>query len=223
MTKKKKMKKNRLFLLVFLMALCSCSSTEYWKLRLEVSEKASLNLDKFQEIAITNFLVKKGTKDFNINKEIKDYFTFELSQKTEKKISSNDISIEKEDLFEKEDFWKNLSSDLPKTVLFTGSVEYSEETRKALLKKEKKRFDDPFPSESKLARRTFYSLQLNLYLIDAQSGKTLYKRNFKETKSYKNPNQTAHFAFFDLIQNVKDKLFFKILGRERIQERYLIK
>lgn len=217
------MKKNKLLLLVLFIFLYSCSSSEYWKLRLEVSEKASLNLDQFQEIAITNFLVKKDTIDFNINDEIKDYFTFELGQNMDKKISSKDITIDKEELFEEEGFWKDLSSELPLAVLFTGSVEYSEETRRALLKIDKKRFDDPFPSETKLAKRTFYTLHFNLYLIDAQSGKTLYKRNFKESKSYKNPNQTAHFAFFDLIQNVKDKLFSKILGRDRIQERYLIK
>ncbi|MCK4429779.1 MAG: hypothetical protein KAW19_00605, partial [Candidatus Aminicenantes bacterium] len=66
-------------------------------------------------------------------------------------------------------------------------------------------------------------LNIDIYIIEAQSGKTLYKRNFKETKSYKNPNQTAFFAFFDLMQSVKDKLLRNLFGESRIQERYIIK
>ena len=143
------MKKNKLLLLVLFIFLYSCSSSEYWKLRLEVSEKASLNLDQFQEIVITNFLVKKDTKDFNINDEIKDYFSFELSQNMDKKISSKDITIDKEELFEEEGFWKDLSSELPQAVLFTGSVEYSEETRKALLKKRQDTLRRSFPLRNK--------------------------------------------------------------------------
>ena len=104
----------------------------------------------------------------------------------------------------------------------TGSAEYTEETRKALLKKAKKRYEDPFPSQSRLEERKFFTLNVNLFLIDAQSGDALYKREFKETKAYDNPNQTAYFAFFDLVQQVKEKLLRTVLGAEQLQERYLI-
>jgi hypothetical protein len=59
-------------------------------------------------------------------------------------------------------------------------------------------------------------------MIDAKTGEILYTRNFKQTKHYINPNQTAYFAFFDLIQIVKTKLFQAFLGEELLQERYLL-
>lgn len=222
-TKRTKMKRIKLLSLVGLLILYSCSSSEYWKLRFEVPTKAALNLDEFKEIVITKFLVKEETKQFNLNKELTDYFAAELEQKFNGKISSSTASLEKEELFQNEEFWKDLSSDLKEAVFFTGSVGYTEEVRKALLKEGKRKFEDPFPSGKRLVQRKFYTLNIDIYIIEAQSGKTLYKRNFKETKSYKNPNQTAFFAFFDLMQSVKDKLLRTLFGESRIQERYIIK
>jgi len=216
------MKKNRFILLIIILILSSCASNEYWKVRIEVSQKPAVNLDKFKEFIITDFFVKKETKNFNINNELKDYFTTELGQTLENKISSKEIPLEKEDVFKDEDFWKNLSVDAKESVLFTGSIQYTQETRKALIKKLKKEQESPFPSESKFAQRKFYTLHLEVYLIDTQTGKIVYKRNFRETKAYKNPNQTAYFAFFDLVKNIKDKLFAHMLGIKKIQERYII-
>lgn len=216
------MKKAKIALLLALLFSFSCASSNYWKLKIEVPERIALNLNQFSEIVITNFYIKKETKDFDLNQELVDYFSFEMGQKFKGKVSSKKISFEKEKPFEKEDFWKNLSPALEKAVFFTGSAQYTEEIRKAILETKKTRVDDPFVSERKLAERRFYTLNLDLYLIHTKTGEALYKRNFKESKGYKNPEQTASFAFFDLIQRVKVKLFRKVLGEDRIQERYLI-
>ena len=218
-----KMKKGKLILLSSLFLLFSCNSSGSLKLRIEVSEVPSLNIDQFQEIGITNFMIKEDTKDFNLNDELKDYFSSELVRNFEKKINMRDITVDNDKLFEDEEYWQDISSGSTHAVLITGSVRYNQEIRKALIEEEKTRHNDPFSSKTELAQRTFYTLQLDLYLINSQSGETIYKNSFKETKKYKNPNQTAHFAFFDLIQIVKEKLFYDLLGRERVQERYLIK
>lgn len=219
---KKKMKKNEIFLLLFLLILYSCATTEYWKLKMEIPGKSTADLDSYKNVILTNFLELEETKGFDINDEILDYFSYEIEQTFKNNVSTKTVSLE-EDVFENENFWKNLSEDSEKTVYITGTVKYTEETRKALLKREKRQFQDPFPSQTKLAKRSFYTLLLDLYLIEAGTGKTLYSRKFKETKSYKNPNQTAYFAFFDLIQAIKDKLIDDVLGKEKIEERYLIK
>ena len=223
MKKKAKMKKSKLILLSSLFLLLSCNTSESLKLKIEVSEMPSLNIDQFQEIGITNFMIKEDTKDFNLNNELKDYFSSEFVRNFEKKVSIRDITVDNDEFFENEEYWQEVSSGSTHAVLITGSVRYNQEKRKALIEEEKARYDHPFPSKTDLTQRTFYTLHIDLYLIDSQSGKTIYKNSFKETKKYKNPNQTAHFAFFDLIQIVKEKLFYNLLGRERVQERYLIK
>ena len=216
-------KRNSLVLLLGLLFFLSCGTGEYVRLRIEMPRKAPINLGDFEEIAITNFLVKEEAKDFDLNKELTEYFAVEFGQKVKNKISSTEVALQNEEVFQDKTFWQKVSPDKKGTLLFTGSLEYTEEVRKAIKSASKRRFEEPFLEESRIEERRFYSLSLHLYLIDAQSGDALYKRTFKESKAYKNPNQTAYFAFYDMMLNVRDKLFRQILGEEQIQERYLIK
>jgi len=222
-TKIKRRNSNSFILLFGLLFLLSCGTGEHVRLRIEMPRKAPINLEYFEEISITNFLVKEEVKDFDLNKELTKYFTTELEQKTQKKITSTEVALQSEDVFQDKTFWQKISPEKKGALLFTGSMEYTEEVRKSIKSAKKRRFAEPFPEESRIEERRFYSLSLHLYLIDTQSGEVLYKRTFKESKSYKNPNQTAYFAFYDMMLIVRDKLFRQILGEEQIQERYLIK
>jgi hypothetical protein len=222
-TKKKTKKGNRLFLLLGLIFFLSCSSGEHLNLRIELPRKTPIPLDDFDEFIVTNFVIKGKSQDFDINKELSDFFSAELDRGLEKKISSEEISFENEEVFQDQEFWQTLFPDRRGTLLFTGSLEYTQETRKAIRTLQKRQFETPFPEESRIDARKFYSLDIQIYIIDAQTGRSLYKRNFKESKTYNNPNQTSHFAFIDILQSVRDKLFRQLLGEEQVQQRYLIK
>ncbi len=216
------MKKIKIALILTILFSFSCASNDYWKLRIEIPGKTPLNLDQYGEVVITNFLIKEETKDFDLNQELVDYFSFEIGQNFNGKVSIKKITFEEEP-FKNETFWKNLLPAQKEAILFTGDAQYTEEIRKAILQEKKERFEDPFISKKRgLAERRFYTLNLDLYIIDAKTGRTLYTSNFKESKNYENPKQTATFAFFDLIQRVKAKFFRNILGEASIQERYLI-
>lgn len=216
------MKKNKAALALALLFFCSCVSDSYYKLRIDVPAKTNLTLSQFNEIIITNFLIKKETKDINLSKELVNYFSFELGQTFRGKVSTGEVSLKDETLFKDEDFWKNLYPERKNSILLTGNAQYSEEVRKAILEKKIDRFETPFSPEKAMSERRFYILNLDLYLINTESGKTLYKRSFNESKGYDNPKETAYFAFFDLIQGVKGKLFSNVLGERKTQERYLL-
>lgn len=216
------MKKNKAEFVLALLVFSCCASDSYYKLRINLPTKTNINLSQFNEIVITDFLVKKETKDINLSKELVDYFSFELGQAFKAKVSKEEVSLNDEALFKNEDFWKNLSPERKNAILLTGSAQYSEEVRKAILEAKRSRFETPFPPEKALSERRFYILNLDLYLIDTESGKSLYKRSFNESKGYDNPRQTSYFAFFDLIQAVKGKFFPDIIGDRKSQERYLL-
>lgn len=218
----KKIKKSRLALLFALVFFISCVSEDHLNIRIEPLGKIVFDLDQFSEIFVTDFLIKSQSKDLDLNAEIIDYFSSELGNNFKGKVSTKKITMEKEEVFQNEDFWKNLSADKEKTLLLTGSIQYKEEVRKAVLGRRKKDSEDPFQSEKTLTVQRFYLLNLDFYLIDGKTGKALYKKSFKESRSYKNPEQTAYFAFFDLIKVVKEKLFRDLLGERKIQLRYLI-
>lgn len=222
-TKKRMKNKNKLFLLLGLIFFFSCNAGEEVKLRIELPRKTPIPLDNFDEFIVTNFMIEGEAQDFDMNKELTDFFSAELDQNLEKNISSKEISFDTEDIFQNNEFWRTLFPGQSRALLFTGKMEYTQEIRKAIRSVQKRQFETPFPEESRIDSRKFYSLDLQIFIIEARTGEILYKRNFKESKTYRNPNQTAHFAFIDIIQSVRDKLFRQILGEEQIQQRYLIK
>jgi hypothetical protein len=218
----KYLKNSKAIFLLCVLVLCACSGGRHWKVRVEMPRAISFELEKFQELIITDFLVKSERQDMDLNKEMVEYLSFEFGQNLVAPVSTKDIELADENIFEDESFWKDIPTELDEAIILTGSVEYKSEIRKALVEEEKRQFEDPFPRRSGLEERRFYTLFFDLYMIDAKTGKILYTRNFKQTKHYINPNQTAYFAFFDLIQIVKTKLFQAFLGEELLQERYLL-
>ena len=222
-TRTKRRKSSSFILLLGILFLISCGTGEHIRMRIELPRKTPIDLQGFEEISITNFLVKEDVEGFDPSKELADYFTEEFSQKIKNKISSTKVTPQSEDVFQDKSFWQKVLPDKKATLLFTGNLEYTEEIRKAIKSAKKRQFEQPFPEESRIEERRFYSLSLRIFFIDSQSGEALYTRSFKESKAYKNPNQTAYFAFYDMLVNVRDKLFRQILGEEQTQERYLIK
>ena len=216
------MKKNSLVLLICLVVLSSCVTTEYWKMKIEIPRRTELDIETFDSIIITPFLVDKEFEEFDLSKEISAFFEGMLKRKTKNTVTTRALPLENEAQFESSDFWKKQEPESKNTLFLTGTAQYSSETRKALLKRAKKRFEDPFPTEAKLEQRRFFNFNMTLFLIDAKSGEVVFKREYKETKNYDNPNQTSYYAFFDLIQGVQEKLLRSILGLEQVQERYLV-
>lgn len=217
------LRNNKWVWLLPILILYSCSSGgQYWRVRVEMPRPVSFELERFEEMVVTDFLVLKERTDFDLNKETTEYFTFEFGNNIQIPVSRVAVAPGNVEVFEQESFWADIPTTHEDAIVFTGTIDYRSEVRKALVDREKRQFEDPFPDSTALEERKFFTLFFNLYLIDSKTGKTLYQKNFKETRNYQNPNQTAYFAYFDLIQAVKDKLFQAFLGEELLQERYLI-
>ncbi len=209
-------------LLFLLLYSCSTGGGRYWRVRVEMPRPVSFELQRFEEMVITDFLVLNERTDFDLNKETTEYFTFEFGKNVQIPVSKTEAVPASVEAFEQADFWTDIPTKNDHAIIFTGTIDYRSEVRKALVDREKRQFENPFPDKTALEERKFYTLFFNLYLIDSKTGETLYQKDFKETRNYQNPNQTAYFAYFDLIQSVKDKLFQTFLAEELLQERYLI-
>ncbi len=216
------MKKNKAIFILLLFFFVSCSSVNYFRVNLEVPGRPVFDINQFDEIIVTDFFIKQETKDFDLNQELVNYFETQMKQTFKAKVSARRVSLSDEKLLKDKAFWKNIQPDSQDTVLFTGTVDYLEEVRKAIVQI-KKKADATFQRDKAIEERRFYTLTLVFYMIDAQTGEILYTKDFKETQGYRNPNQTAAFAFFDLADTVRSKFFSTVLGTVKIQQRYLIK
>ncbi len=215
------MKKNikPLFILLFLI-YCSCQSVTQYKVSIEIQSPIKIDLPSYEEIIFTSFKVNSEIKEINFNKEIFNFFSPEIKKEFEGKILFKEIKWNKENLHEDKDFWKALVNNKNKKLFFTGKLNFKKELRKALLE-ERKPQTTPF-LERKLASRLFFILNLNLYLIDSNTGEIIYQKDFKESKAYKNINQKSNYAFFDILEEIKNKLFKEIISHKKREERYLI-
>jgi len=222
--KKINLKNNGIVLLLLFTAWMSACAGEntYTKLKIEIPRPVEVDIQSYREIAVTDFLIKDEKPDFELNKKIVDYFREEFRVETQKNIPYlEDIPLTEKDFLDP-DFWKKYSGVDEKRLILTGTASYKTETRKALIGKEKRQFSDPFPDQKRLMERNFFNILLEIYFIDPESGKVIYKRQFDEKNAVENPNQTGEYGFYDLIIQIKDKLFRQLFGKERIQQRYLI-
>lgn len=216
------MKRNSALLLFSLILLAACSGGEaYRRIRVEIPTYSPLNLEKFETAAICGFLTGEKSPGIDLNKEISEYFRAEIQRKLNFQVRMQPVALESKEIFRNPEFWRSLAPGSDGVLYVTGTVQMTRETRKAVVDKTQEDIEDPFDRQKGIAMRTIFSLSLHVYLISADNGEVVYDRDFQETKAYVNPNQRADFAFFELVQRAKAKLFRPIMSEARIQERYL--
>lgn len=207
-----------LFPLILLVA-CGGGDT-YRKIRVELPAYSPLHLEQFDQVLFSGFLVTKEPEGFDLNKATIEYLGPEFEKKLRFQVVIKPTALASEEIFRKPDFWTSLVPGPGRPLYVTGKAELAGETRKTVLGRAEAH--DPLARQRGISERTVYSLSLHLYLIRGDSGGVVLERDFRETKAYANPKQRADFAFHDLAQRVKTKLFRPILGEERMQERYLL-
>ncbi len=217
------MRKNSPGLLCLLALLAACGGGDaYRKIRVELPAYSSLHPDEFEQIVFSGFLVAGEPEGLDLNKQITEYFGSEFERKLHLRITVQRVALEGEEVFRKPDFWRSLAPGPGRALYVTGKAELTRETRKAILGRTKADAEDPLAQQRGIVERTLFSLSLHLYLIRGDSGEVVLDRDFKESKAYTNLKQRADFAFYELAQRVKTKLFRPILSEERMQERYLL-
>jgi hypothetical protein len=207
--------------LALLLGACSIETTK--KVKIEMPSVPEIRLGQVQAMIVTNFWQDKEVKEFGLNESLVRYFQDELKRAFKGTLSTKTIAWDNPDLPKNKDFWKQAAEGAQNTLFLTGKVELSQELRKALLANEKRAIDDgPFAKESAWAERRNFSLKLELFLIQSNTGDILFQKEYLEQMNYPNIKQTAEFAFFDLVQRIKTKLFRALFETDRIQERYLL-
>ncbi len=220
------MKRNRLrpigLLLSFLCGWACSSSGPYKKIHVEIPAPRLVSLDAYNKIIVTDFWVAKTIPDLDLNRELRTYWRAETERRFDKSAVLIETPFDAEPALDDPAFRLRLSSDAKGSLLLTGKAQLSQETRKALSDEALKELDGPFEPEKKLLERKVVTLEISLFLLGGETGDILFKKDFKETKSYENIRQPASFAFFELLQKVKQKFFRAVLGEARAQERFLI-
>ena len=217
------MRKSKAFLVAACILQFACFSENARKVNLQIPGPAPVTLAEYPEVAITNFRVEKETPDFDISKELVDLLAFELGRQYKGKVVLRTVAWNRDGLVEDKAFWKTFGADAEKTLFLTGGVRYTQEIRKAMIDDDMKKIDGPFKNVTKgLTERRIFSLVLDVCLIRANSGEIAFRKEYKEARTFPNPNQPYSFAFYELLPRIEKRFLREIMGQERSQDRYLI-
>jgi len=219
------MRKNSALVLVLLAGLGTAACTSEMtseKVRIEVPAPPTLKLDGAAEIVIAPFWLEKEVKEFDLNEDLTGYLLEEFKTKFPGRVSAKPVVWSGAEMAAQPEAWKKAALGPAGTLVLTGKAAFSQESRKALLSSEKRKFEDPFEPEKKWAERRNFDLKLEVLLLKAETGETAAQSSFQETLNYENMKQTPAFAFHDLLDRIKPRLFRFLFGSARIQERFLL-
>jgi hypothetical protein len=209
---------------MFAMLTVACAVEPSIKTRVEIPGTAAVQWDAYKEIVLTNFWQEKETKDFDLNKALIEYLRNEIAPQFKGKLSSTTITWDTAEMVNNKEAWKQVVPQPRDRLILTGKAQFTQDLRKALLAKDRRAIDDgPFTPEKAWAERLAFTIKIEFYLINPESGEILLRKDFLEAQDYENSKEPAEFAFSDLMQRIKLKLFRLFFGSERNQERYLLR
>lgn len=215
-------KNRKAVLLLGLIFHLACAQTSPLKIKVEIPGYTPFKLDGYLEVVIASFIPLKKVDAFDLNQELTDYFREEFERRFKGKTSVRGPLLEKEEDLKNQEFWQGLPHESRPTLYLAGTAAFTQETRKALLEKAGRADTDPFSSRKSLEERRVFTLELKLFFINGETGAAVFEKNFKETLTSKNVGHLPSYAFFELAQRIKIKLFHTLMEEARPQERYLL-
>ncbi len=200
----------------------ACASEEARLVRVGIPGYTPLRAADVGTIYVTGFRATDPPADFDIGKELGDYLYVELARKFEGKAQRLPIPADKAGATADRDFWSGLPAERGPGLFLTGTVDYREVVRKALLDTDPKLIDGPFRQEKKgLSERRIYTLKIAAALIRTGTGEVVLSKEFTQTATYPDSNLPAAYAFYELSPHFRQMFLQAVFGEERLQERYL--
>jgi len=215
------MKRNNVLLAFFVLGLAGCAGQAPIKVSVEIPGSAAVRRDGIRALILAGFYQENPAKDFDVNAALVRYFLDEFRPQITGTVEAVPVAWPGPNALADKEFWKKAGAGR-KALILTGKAAFSQETRKALLDGDSRDFDGPFKPRDPWTQRKFFSLQLDIAVLDAQTGEPVFRKNYQESIQSENVRQTAEFAVFELMGRIKVKLLRSLFGSERPLERYLL-
>jgi hypothetical protein len=173
----------------------------------------------FSEIIVTDFRDDTPSPDFALGRELQRYLAAELGRSFKGAVSRMDLSRDGTIAAGDPAFWRQAAAGRERVVFLTGSAGLVGRTLKAL-KKKNLPVDGPFNLDRRgLIEQRRWTLSIDLAVVSAATGEILYQRTFRENRNYSDLDKPAEFAFTELADRIRARLFPVLFGAPTIDER----
>jgi hypothetical protein len=191
--------------------------------KIDIPAVPAVKLEGVEEIAIGDFLVDTPSKEFEIGPAVVGYLRDAMKPEFKGRLSTIPLAWTDASQADRPAAWAGVLAEPKGKLILTGRVQYVQDVRKALVSKDRRAIDDgPFTPEKPWSERKNYELKLDIFLLRADTGEIVLKKDFLESVIVENRRQTSEFAFYELLQRARTKLFRLLFGTVRNQERYLL-
>jgi hypothetical protein len=177
----------------------------------------------FNEIIVTDFRDDAPSPDFALGRELQSYLAVELGRAFRGAVSRMDLSRDGKIAAGDPAFWRQAAAGRERAVFLTGSAGLVGRTLKAL-KKKSLPVDGPFNLDGRgLIEQRRWILSIDLAVVSAATGETLYQRTFRENRDYSDLDKPVEFVFAELVDRILARLFPVLFGAPTIEERALLR
>jgi len=191
-------------------AAAACRSAAPVEVRIEMPGVAAVAVGSFDEIVVTDFRDVSSLGDLAVGRELRDYLAAEIDRAFGGAVTKLGALEEA------------LARGRERVVVLSGTVALTTEVRKALDNK-KVPFDGPFKTAGRgLVEQRRWTMTVDLAVLSAAGGATLFKRVFKEERDYIDLEKPAEFAFSELSDRVRARLLPLLLGATTRESRTLL-
>jgi len=193
-----------------LAAVPACRPTADLVVRVDLPGVSPFAPGSFDEVVVADFREDPPLPDFRAGRELRDYLAAEIDLAFRGAVTRVGTPEEA------------LSAGRPRVLVLAGSVSMATEVRKALDTK-RVPVDGPFkPPGRGLVEARRWTMTVELSVLSAADGATLYRRRFDEERDYSELEKPAEFAFSELSARVRAQLLPVLLGSSTHETRTLL-
>jgi hypothetical protein len=177
----------------------------------------------FREIVVANFRDDAPSPEFGLGRELQAYLAAEVERSFDGLVSLVTVSWEGRPSLEDPAFWKQTAAGRNRAVILTGAARLVGQIRKALQKKAVP-VDGPFKVDSRsFIEYRHYAFSVDLAVFSAETGEPLFRKVYLEEKDYSDLEKPYEFAFSELADRFRARLFPVFLGTPTSEERILLR
>ena len=188
----------------------ACRSAADIVIRVDLPGLSPFAPGSFDEVVVTDFREDPPLPDFRAGRELREYLAVEIGRAFRGAVTRLDAPEEA------------LSGGRERSLVLAGSIRMATEVRKALDTKNVPS-DGPFkPPGRGLIEVRRWTMTVDLSVLSAADGATLYHRRFEEERDYGDLDKPAEFAFSELSARVRARLLPVLLGSSTPETRTLI-
>jgi len=217
--------KTRLTLLLAVVAAggAACTSSPALPIRIYLPGVTALPAGSFRQIIVADFRDDSPSPGFALGRELQELLVKEMSRSFDGTVSRMTVPWDNSISLDDPAFWRQAAAGSDSAVVLTGAAGLVGQVRKALNKKALP-VDGPF----KVTDRAFleykhYALAVDVAVISGATGEPLFRKSFREEKDYIDLEKPHDFAFSDLADRVRTRLFPVLLGTPTAEERTLLR